>query len=191
VVSAFESVDRATLEILDKGHTVGDMVRAIELVRGAGIHIRPTWLPFLPWTSVDDVASVFEFIDAHKLVGATDPVQMAIKLLIPKGSLLETHPAVTPYLEHYDTEALTWRWRFADQGADMLQKELESIAAKASDCGQETATTMGEMRETVSKTLGEPMPEPTGGIELAPRLTESWFCCAEPTNNQLISIRRS
>jgi hypothetical protein len=191
VVSAFESVDQPTLEVLDKGHTVADMVQAIELTRGVGIHIRPTWLPFFPWTTVDDVADIFEFIDAHGLVGATDPVQLAIKLLIPRGSLLEAHPAITPYLEHYDTEALTWRWRFAHDEADLLQKELETIAANASDCGQETATTMEEMRDVVAKTRGEPMPGPLGAIKSAPRLTESWFCCAEPTNNQLISIRRS
>ena len=191
VVSAFESVDQVTLDILDKGHTTADMVQAIELTRGAGIHIRPTWLPFLPWTSVGDVAAMFEFIGTHDLVGATDPVQMAIKLLIPRGSLLEPHPAVTPYLEHYDTEALTWRWSFAHPEVDLLQKELEAIAARASDCGQETATTMQEMRETVAGALGKPLPVFDGPYELAPRLTESWFCCAEPTNNQLISIRRS
>ena len=191
VVSAFESVDQTTLDILDKGHTVTDMVEAVELTRGSGIYIRPTWLPFLPWTNVDDVAGIFEFIDTHDLIGATDPVQMAIKLLVPRGSLLETHPAVTPHLDHYDTEALTWRWRFAHPEADMLQKELETIAANASDCDQETAATMGEMRATVVGLLGEPLPVSHGPIEMAPRLTESWFCCAEPTNNQLISIRRS
>ena len=188
VVSAFESVDDATLEILDKGHTVADMSRAVELTRAAGIHIRPTWLPFVPWTMPGDVADIFEFIDDHDLTGATDPVQMSIKLLMPKGSLLEGHPAVTPHLDHYDPHALTWRWRFSDQETAVLQKEIEVIAANASDCDQETVTTLNEMREAVARPTGRSLP-PLGDLPMAPRLTESWFCCSEPTDSQLISIR--
>lgn len=189
VVSAFESVDEETLEILDKGHTVPDMSKAVQLARAAGIHIRPTWLPFMPWTTPDDVVDIFEFIEAHDLAGATDPVQLAIKLLVPKGSLLEDHPAMTPYLDFYDTQALTWRWRFGDENAQMLHKELEAIAANASDCGQEAVTTLNEMRAVLSRFTGSDF-APLGHLSPAPRLTESWFCCAEPTEAQAISIGR-
>jgi radical SAM superfamily enzyme YgiQ (UPF0313 family) len=189
VVSAFESVDEGTLEILDKGHTVGDMTEATRLVRDAGIHIRPTWLPFLPWTKPDDIASVFRFIDDNDLVGSIDPVQMSIKLLIPRGSLLEEHPAVRPHLEFYDTDALTWRWSFEDEDTALLHKELESIAANASDCGQEASPTMAEMREAVSRAVGARISGQDGPIHIAPRLSESWFCCAEPTEGQSVSIR--
>ena len=51
VVSAFESVDDHTLGLLDKGHSVADMSQAIDLTRSAGVSIRPTWLPFMPWTT--------------------------------------------------------------------------------------------------------------------------------------------
>ena len=190
VVSAFESVDDETLAILDKGHTRADMVDAIRLTRAAGIHIRPTWLPFMPWTTPDDVARIFEFIDGNDLLGATDPVQMSIKLLIPKGSLLEDHPAVTPYLDRYDHDALTWRWHFADPETEILHKELESIAANASDCGQESAETLDEMRDAVGRAVGRPLPAPSRSVTPGPRLTESWFCCAEPTTSQTISLGR-
>ncbi|MGH3649638.1 MAG: radical SAM protein [Acidimicrobiia bacterium] len=189
VVSAFESVDDETLEILDKGHTFADMSQAIELTREAGVHIRPTWLPFLPWTTPADIADIFGFIDGHGLVGATDPVQMAIRLLIPRGSLLEEHPAVTPHLRGYDTRALTWAWDFADPETAVLQKELESIAADASDCGQEAGRTLNLMRESVARISGRHLPEPDDRGPTAPRLTESWFCCAEPTEGQSVSIR--
>lgn len=188
VVSAFESVDDRTLEILDKGHTLDDMSEAIEVVRGAGVHMRPTWLPFLPWTRPGDIANIFAFLDRHDLTGATDPVQMAIKLLIPRGSLLEDHPAVVPALRGYDVEALTWRWDFADPEAAVLQKELETVAADASDCGQEVAVTLNEMRDAVSRASGRTLPAFHQGPPV-PRLTESWFCCAEPTEGQSVSIR--
>ncbi len=189
VVSAFESVDDETLDILDKGHTVADMARAVQLTRAAGIRIRPTWLPFMPWTAPDDIVDIFEFIEAHDLAGATDPVQMAIKLLVPKGSLLEEHPAMIPYLEFYDSEALTWRWRFGNEETQVLHKELEAIAANASDCGQEAGTTLNEMRAVLSRSTGRNL-APLGHTSPAPRLTESWFCCAEPTDAQAISIGR-
>lgn len=191
VVSAFESVDDRTLEVLDKSHTVEDMVKAIELTGEAGVHIRPTWLPFFPWTTPDDVAAVVDFIDAHGLVGSTDPVQLSIKLLIPKGSLLEDHPAVVPFLDGYDSKALTWRWRFGNPETGVLHKELEAIAASASDCGQEAGATLDEMREVVGRFVGRCLTGPSGNVTPIPRLTESWFCCAEPTEGQSVSIRLS
>ncbi len=184
VVSAFESVDDTTLEILDKGHTVSEMAEAVELVRAAGIHMRPTWLPFLPWTESDHVVDLFRFLDHHRLWEATDPVQLSIRLLIPPGSLLEGHPAVTPHLTHLDTENLTWSWEFAHAEVEVLQKELAAIAAVASDCGEEAMATLAEMRRAVERLCGVELgPLPATG-EAVPRLTESWFCCAEPTEAQ-------
>lgn len=187
VVSAFESVDGRTLEILDKGHGVADMAEAIRLTRESGIHIRPTWLPFMPWTTPGDIADIFEFLSSHDLASATDPVQLAIKLLVPKGSLLESHPSLEPHLDGYDHSALTWRWEFTHPGTAALQGELESIAAGASDCGQELAVTLEEMRQAVERLSSRRLPalEPTSDV---PRLTESWFCCAEPTGSQLVSL---
>jgi hypothetical protein len=187
VVSAFESVDEGTLRVLDKGHTVEHMSTAIDLTRAAGVHIRPTWLPFMPWTTPGDVADIIEFIDRHHLAGATDPVQMSIKLLMPRGSLLEDRPEVSPHLRGYDEEALTWRWEFAHAETEILHKELETIAANASDCGQEAVATLDEMRVAVSRAASRPL-SPFQPSPAAPRLTESWFCCAEPTNLQAVSI---
>lgn len=188
VVSAFESVDQDTLDVLDKGHTVEDMVESIALVRHAGVEMRPTWLPFLPWTTPDDVADVFSFIDENDLVGVTDPVQVSIRLLIPRGSLLETHPRVVPHLAGYDDIALTWRWEFADPETELLHKELEAIAANASDCDAEAVSTLNDMSEVVADISGREL----GGYQSAtpgPRLTESWFCCAEPTEAQSVAVR--
>jgi len=188
IVSAFETVDDETLAILDKGHQLADMSRVVQLTREAGIHLRPTWLPFLPWTEPSDLADIFTFLDRHDLVGATDPVQIAIKLLIPRGSLLEDHPAITPHLDGYDEAALSWRWDFADPETALLHEELEAIAANASDCGQETALTLNEMREAVARISGIAL-EPFRESSPAPRLTESWYCCAEPTGAQAAALQ--
>lgn len=187
IVSAFESVHGPTLEILAKNHTVTDMVDAIDLVRGAGAHLRPTWLPFLPWTEVADVVSLIDFVDANLLWEATDPVQLAIKLLIPEGSLLETHPAVVPHLAGYRPEALGWDWRFADSDAGALQETLGGIAEESSDCGADAAETLARMAAMIAGAAGREQSRLSSGPDV-PRLTESWFCCAEPTSTQAISL---
>jgi hypothetical protein len=183
VVSAFESTDRRTLEILDKSHTVADMAEAVTVLRSAGIHVRPTWLPFLPWTTPGDLADIVSFIDHHELWSATDPVQLAIKLLIPRGSLLETHPAVTPHLSDYLPESLTWAWEFQHAEAKTLHADLDAIAADGSDCDAEARDTLSLIRERVARSAGVSYPTMPESAP-TPRLTESWFCCAEPTPAQ-------
>lgn len=183
VVSAFESTDQRTLEVLDKNHTVADMAEAVTVLRSAGVHIRPTWLPFLPWTTPGHLVDLVGFLDHHRLWSATDPVQLAIKLLIPQGSLLETHPAVTPHLLRYEPESLTWTWDFEDPEAGRLHLDLDSIAAEASDCGAEASETLASMRDRIARFARGGFP-PLPESPPAPRLTESWFCCAEPTGAQ-------
>lgn len=188
VVSAFESVDPFTLDVLDKNHKVEDMSRAAGVLAAAGIHLRPTWLPFFPWTSLKDVAGIVSFLDEHRLWEATDPVQLSIKLLVPQGSLLETHPALVPHLSGYDPAALSWRWQFEDPEVGLLQKTLDGIAAEASDCGEEAITTLREMRSIIAEVAGlDAGAMPLSGRPV-PRLTESWFCCAEPTEGQAVSV---
>jgi len=191
LVSAFESVDETTLSILDKGHSVDDMALATEIVREAGMHIRPTWLPFLPWTETKHMSSLLRFIVEHDLSASIDPVQLAIKLLIPQGSLLEMHQSVAPYLTAYDPEGLTWRWEFADPEVDILQKEIEMIAAAASDCGQEVTSTLASIWAVVAQRTGNDVGALPNQPTASPRLTETWFCCAEPTNTQTTSLQIS
>jgi radical SAM superfamily enzyme YgiQ (UPF0313 family) len=187
VVSAFESTDDRTLGILDKNHTAVDMSEAVAVLRSSGIHVRPTWLPFFPWTSPTDLAGIVGFIDDHRLWSATDPVQLAIKLLIPEGSLLESHPAVVPYLTAYQPESLSWSWQFADPTTERLHGELDSIAADASDCGAEAGDTLHRMRNGIGEIAGVDQATMPSSPP-APFLTESWFCCAEPTAGQAAAV---
>jgi hypothetical protein len=187
VVSAFESTDDRTLEILDKGHTVSDMAMAVQVLRAAGIHIRPTWLPFFPWTSPGHLAGLAEFLDLHRLWSATDPVQLAIKLLVPRGSLLESHPDVLPRLIEYDPSTLSWSWGFDDPTTAMLHEALDRIAAEGSDCGVEIGETLALMRDRIGELSGTNLGQMPASPP-APRLTESWFCCAEPTASQATAV---
>lgn len=188
VVSAFESVNDETLMILDKGHTVADMGAATAILRASGIALRPTWLPFLPWTTPSDIAEIFKFLDDHDLAPSVDPVQFAIKVLIPEGSLLINQPEIDRHLTHFDADALTWGWGFVDADAERLHKELDRIAAAASDCQEESETTMAAMRAVVSEISGFDLGVQPAFSSNVPRLSESWFCCAEPTSGQATAV---
>lgn len=183
VVSAFEHTSPLVLDRLDKGHSPDDMARAVGLLRASGIEIRPSWLPFTPWTTIADVRAILDFAARHDLVGNVDPVQFTIRLLIPEGSLLLELPDVAAIVEGWDPARFTYPWRAPDPAVDELQARLARIAEEAAATDEPAATTYNRMRATAG------LPEvAVGDVEGRPRLTEPWFCCAEPTSVQLDAL---
>jgi hypothetical protein len=172
VTSAVECVDDDVLRILDKGHTAADASEAVGLLRTHGIELRPSLLPFTPWTTRDSLIALARFVDDHDLAGSVDPVHWSIRLLLPPRSLLLDVAEIQPYLTGYDAELLGTQWRSADPAKDALQLE---VAALVEDGGDFAA---------VCAAIGAPEPQPWTPAEVRPHLTESWFCCAEPTAAQ-------
>ena len=175
VISAFESVNETILMTLDKGHTAADGVRAIELLRAAGIDPRPTWLPFTPWTSREDIRAILEFVAEHHLVGNVDPVQYSIRLLVPEGSLLLGR---IDGLGAWDAKRLSYPWT---SGLDELQSEFAAVVEAQADDPE------GEVFNALRALVDLP-PVGVSAVVDAPRLSESWFCCAEPTAAQLRTV---
>ena len=191
VVSAFETVDDTTLRRLDKGHTVADEVEALELLRGQGIEVRPSFLPFTPWTTTAGMVDLLDFVADHGLVASVDPVQYAIRLLLPDGSLLLDHPDLAPHLDGYDPAQLSWRWKAADPAVDELQAELATLLEVRLATGEPVAATYLAVARVVRAAAGvggEPAVPADAFVREPPRLTESWFCCAEPTGAQLGAV---
>lgn len=177
VVSAFESVDDRVLIRLDKGHTAADAARATAVLRGHGIEVRPSLLPFTPWTTRATMTTLLDFVYDHDLVGSVDPVQYTIRLLLPEGSLLLDHPDLAPHLGPFDPERLTYTWTAADPDADALQTELTGIVEHSIAAGEPIHDTYCQIRQAV----GAPPVNLNRCTTNRPHLTESWFCCAEPT----------
>jgi pyruvate-formate lyase-activating enzyme len=180
-VTAVESLSARVLEILDKGHTAEDAVRAVHLLRGSGIEVRPSLLPFTPWSGLRDWLDLLDFVAAHDLVGSVDPVQLSIRLLVPEGSLLLARPEMRSHLRDYDAAQLAWRWEHPDPRVDALQAEVAALVARDADAGVDAAATHGKLRrhaEHVARDAGiawhagEPVPATAG----RPRLSEPWFC---------------
>jgi len=187
VVSAFESVDDATLDRLDKGHTAADMAEAVSVLRAHGIEIRPSFLPFTPWTTRDQLVALLEFVVEHDLVGNVDPVQYTIRLLLPPGSLLLDHPDMTPHLLPYEGDLLSYGWRNPNPEVDELQRELAATVEALT--GREAPTPL--VYEEVRSIVGAPPVDLSTVTTGRPRLSESWFCCAEPTALQRSALRLS
>jgi radical SAM superfamily enzyme YgiQ (UPF0313 family) len=185
VVSAFESVNDAILERLDKGHTASDAARAVTLLRAHGIDVRPSFLPFTPWTTHDDVIALLDFVHEQDLVGSVDPVQYTIRLLLPRGSLLLDHPDLVPYLAAWDDDRLTYAWHTADPSVDALHAEIAAIVETGTAADEPVTATYAKVRAAA----GAP-PVDLATVRLdRPRLSESWFCCAEPTEAQVVRLR--
>lgn len=184
VVSAFESVDDETLARLDKGHTAADAAQATSVLRRHGIDVRPSFLPFTPWTTREDVISLLDFVDEHDLIGSVDPVQYTIRLLLPEGSLLLDHPDLMPHLGSWDAARMSWSWRAADPSIDELHHELSELVEALTAAGEDDLAIYARVRAAAGADPVDLSRVTTG----RPRLTESWFCCAEPTEVQLRSI---
>jgi radical SAM superfamily enzyme YgiQ (UPF0313 family) len=184
VVSAFESLNDEILVRLDKGHTAADAARAVAVLREHGIDVRPSFLPFTPWTARDDIIALLDFVAQHDLVANVDPVQYTIRLLLPEGSLLLGHPDLAPYLGEWDDARLTYAWTPADPAMDVLQQELAALVEDSVGRADPVTRTYASVRDAV----GAP-PVDLGAVRIdRPRLTESWFCCAEPTDTQLKAV---
>ena len=193
IVSALESVNDTTLGYLDKGHTVAEASEAIVLLRRQGIEVRPSWLPFTPWTTIDDLVDLVDFVRAHDLVPNVDPVQFTVRLLVPEGSLLLGRPEMAEHLGPYDPDRLGWTWAHPDPSMDHLQLELAALVEARLD--EDAAGTFGEIDALIRARAGaSPGPPSPGSVsrgpepDRRPRLTEPWFCCSEPTAAQLAPL---
>jgi hypothetical protein len=155
VVSAFESRSDRVLEILDKGHVAADEAEALAIVRGAGISLRPTFVAFTPWTTRADYLALCRFIVDEQLEAEVDPIQLALRLLVPPGSLLLDHAALIPHLGPLDEAALTYRWTHPDPAMDALQLEIAALVEEAAAANEPADETFRRILARAERLAGE------------------------------------
>ncbi len=198
VVSAFETTNARVLEVLDKGHRPEDFPIAVSILRQAGVEPRPSFLPFTPWTRPEDLREILQVCSDLDLVANVDPVQFSLKLLVPKGSLLLNTDAMRARLGPYDERALSYLWEAVYPETVGLQTAVAHVVQELSAGGEAAHDLVMEAvaraafraapdcdvseSEFVEKVVSAADPRK---VEARPRLTESWYCCAEPTSAQL------
>jgi len=186
ITSAVESVDERVLEHLAKGHTAEDFERAVALTREAGIALAPTFVPFTPWTTLTGYLELLERLVALRLVESVPPIQLAIRLLVPAGSHLFRIPGFETLVEPFDGRTLGHPWRHPDPRVDRLQAEVQALVERAEEQDRPRGETFGRIWTLAHRALGRVAPRLRQDLgDPVPRLSEPWYCCAEPTRQQL------
>ncbi|MDI3341659.1 MAG: CUAEP/CCAEP-tail radical SAM protein [Sphaerobacter sp.] len=179
VVSAVESVSETVLDRIDKGHTKADVVEALRILEDAGIAMRPSLLPFTPWTTLEDYLELLRFVEEYDLIDHIDPVHFSIRLLVPPGSALLDRPETAEWLGPLDEASFTYTWRSPDPRLDALQQEVARIAEAGEATGQDYEATFAQIKAAAYAAAGQAPPvvrRETGVRRRPPRLSESWFC---------------
>lgn len=174
VVSAVESFNDTVLAALAKGHTRADALAVIRRLRERGLVLRPTFVPFTPWETRASYAELFDIVDGEGLVGHVDPVQYAIRLLVPEGSLLLSAAEMRPHLGAFDAELLSYTWTHTDAGMDDLQRAIARAAGAWNAADEPHEVAFDRLRAILDpRHRSEPRRKKVGRV---PRLTEDWFC---------------
>jgi radical SAM superfamily enzyme YgiQ (UPF0313 family) len=191
VISAVESVDDAVLDRLDKGHTREDFLHVAKSFRSLGMTLHPTFVAFTPWTTAENYLELLRVIVAAELIENVAPIQLGIRLLIPEGSRLLELEEVRALVGTFDAKLLVYPWKNADARMDQLSEKVQAIAAEADRKKESRSWAFERIWRAAHEAAGIAAPE----LHLASRsrspvpfLSEPWYCCAEPTQEQLVSI---
>ncbi|MSP24602.1 MAG: radical SAM protein [Myxococcales bacterium] len=186
VLSAVESLSDTVLMRLDKGHSRADVATALAICRGAGLALRPSLMPFTPFSTLADYLELCEWVASEGLVDAVDAVQLSIRLLIPPGSALLDGDEDRPWLGELVAENFGYAWTHSDPRMDQLSQAVAHHVEANSDC--DPAILFLGIRELAYRAAALTPPPITLARTFVPRLSESWFCCAEPTTRQLGNV---
>ena len=202
VISAVESFSENVLLHLDKGHTRQDIFKAHNVLQAVGITLRPSLVAFTPWTTLEDYAEMFDLVEQHGLIDCIDPVQYSVRLLIPPGSALLTPPSTHPtpmaqFLGLLNQQKFQHTWAHPDPRMDSLQKAVTKVVENSTKAKEDPERTFYRLWELVYDTAGLDFASLNKAASLnpnrirPPRMTEPWFCCAEPTTDQFNSVECS
>lgn len=189
ITSAVEAVDDEILRHLDKHHTSRDFDRAVALTREAGIALAPTFVAFTPWTTLEGYLALLERLVELRLVESVPPVQLTIRLLVPEGSWLLRLPGFRERLLDFDAALLGYPWIHADPRVDRLQQDVHAHVARCEQQGLPRREVFAGLWRMAHEAAGRAAPALARDLGAPiPRLSEPWYCCAEPTEQQLQSF---
>jgi radical SAM superfamily enzyme YgiQ (UPF0313 family) len=191
VISAVESVDDRILGLLDKGHSREDFLYVARMFRSLGMTLHPTFVPFTPWTTMDGYLDLLRVLRDEDLVENVAPIQLGIRLLIPEGSRLLELREVRRVVGPFDAKSLVYPWHNADPRLDLLSEKVQEIAAETDRKKETRSVAFEKIWSAAHAAAGLDAPDvklSSARGAAVPFLSEPWYCCAEPTHDQLVSI---
>lgn len=176
VISAFEATSDAVLYRLNKGHTVSDLDKALEILETADLPVQPTFVPFTPWTTLEDYIDLLLWIRERDLVQHISAVQLGIRLLVPPGSAFLNDTSARTWTGPLHAANFTYHWQHPDPRMDELQEAVMSLAEQSSSSPLVTFSAIERLAYNLAERpilnwLPPPLPQIT-----PPRLTEDWYC---------------
>jgi radical SAM superfamily enzyme YgiQ (UPF0313 family) len=186
VTSAIESVDDRVLALLDKGHSRADFFEAVALCREAGVTLVPTFVAFHPWLTLASYCELLDTIESLDLIEHVSPIQLAIRLLIPRGSGLLALDETRVHIGAFDPATLTYPWTHPDPRVDALQRE--AMALVGTRLTADRRTLFDEVSALAHQRAGVPRPSarrlrpgqadgrPARDRATVPYLNEPWYC---------------
>lgn len=177
VTSAVESIDDRVLARLEKGHTRAGFEQVAALCRAAGLTLVPTFVAFTPWTTLKGYCELLQAIDALDLIDHVAPVQLVIRLLIPRGSRVLELDDVRALVGEYSPSTLTYPWRHPISEVDALQRRLESIVGNRLMSDRQGV--FAHVWDEAHAAAGEPaarVERPRRARAAIPYLNEPWYC---------------
>jgi len=123
-------------------------------------------------------------------VNQVAPIQYAIRLLIPEGSLLLDLPEMACHLAEFDEESLCYPWAHSDPRVDQLHQDVTATVREGELNGLSRPEMFTAIRLLARRALrmDQVVADPIPQQEEVPYLTEQWYCCAEPTDLHLAAI---
>jgi radical SAM superfamily enzyme YgiQ (UPF0313 family) len=179
VQSAVESLSDRVLRYLEKGHTEADVRRARQVANAAGIELRPTFVAFTPWTTLDDYLAMLDFVEEVGWIDNVPPVQFTIRLLVPPGSLLIGPLQEEGRLGPLNEEQFSYEWRHPDPRMDELHERVSGLVEQADAEGQDAWLTFYRLKSLAASfaRVGRAPAAPTSAARgRVPKLSEPWFC---------------
>jgi radical SAM superfamily enzyme YgiQ (UPF0313 family) len=175
VTTAVESIDDGILRKLDKGHTRADFLAVVDDFERVGLSLTPTFIPFTPWTTLEGYRELLDLLASRGLVDHVAPIQLALRLLIPSGSLLLELEDIRKVTGEFDPAALIYRWKHPDPAVDTLASAVLSTVNEAQRSKEPRRETFRRIRELANE---RPVPD---NFDLLPRtvipyMDEPWFC---------------
>src|SRR5262245_2261562 len=188
VTTAVESLDDRVLHILEKGHTRADFVAAVDQCRKAELTLVPTFVAFHPWISLEGYCDLLDTLAALDLVDHVAPIQLAIRLLIPRGSRLLELDEVRTRASQFDPKTLSFLWSHPDPRVDALQADVAAIVGRRLTTDRQEAFAAISALAHDRAGMSPPDRVSSGISKPVPYMDEPWYCCAEPNPEQLTLV---
>jgi len=176
VTTAVESFEDEVLEQLRKGHTHADFQAVVAHCASIGLPLSPTFVAFTPWTTIDGYIAMLREIDRLALTGSVAPIQYAIRLLVPDGSLMLELEAVRDWISRFDPRSLTHVWQHADPRVDALQQAIERFVGSRLNAPRDEVFARVWTLAHEAAGLAAPSRDLLPSRATIPYLNEPWYC---------------